>query len=178
MLPISHTHTHTNTYALCSADAHSQWSSKPPACHLLLPDELRGSNQQGTQGSCKGFCHCISGELSCILGEEYRKKCTRTNLEARADASLRAVPCTVLPEVVAVYLGAQLLSHRLHRSKPESLVSALVSHHSPSLYPNQSGHHGKLSRISVLEPTEVYSDTSLLKPRHDSLASKIKYLCT
>jgi len=91
--PISHTHTHTNTYAFCSANTPSQWSSKPPACFLLLPDELCSSNQQGTQGSCKGFCHCISGEWSWILGEEYRKKCTCTNLEARADASLGAVSC-------------------------------------------------------------------------------------
>lgn len=70
--PISHTHTHTNVCAFCSAGVHSQRSSKPPACHLLLLDELCGSNQQGTQGSCKVFFHCISGELS--KGQRAQRK--------------------------------------------------------------------------------------------------------
>lgn len=170
--------THTYTYAFCSADWPSQWSSKPPACQLLLPDELCSLNKQSAQGICKGFYHCISQKLSSILDDWYWKKCTYTNLEGRADWSLGAVSCTVLHKPLAIYLGEELLSHRLHHSKPESLALALSSHHGPSLDPSKSRHHRRLSRISVLEPAEVYSSTSLLKPRHDSLVSKIEYLCT
>jgi len=52
------------------------------------------------------------------------------------------------------------------------LAPALVSHHGFSPDPTQSGQHRRLSRISVLEPTVVYSNTSLFKPRHDSLGTK------
>lgn len=154
---------------LCSAVTHSQWSSKPPACHLLLP-----------MNNIKSARH--PRELQRIFSLHFRgteldpwwkvQKKPNTYKPGNHKPETSALHCAYLG--CGIYLGVQLLSHRLHCSKPESLPSALVSHHSPSLDPNQSKHCRRLSRIYVLEP-DIHTRLFQI---NTWLSSKIKHLCT
>lgn len=87
-----HTHRHTQIHLplLCSRTQSVElWSSKPPACHLLLPMNCAVQISKAPKGVLQRILplHFRGTELD--PSEEYRKNCTPTNLEATADTSPR-----------------------------------------------------------------------------------------
>lgn len=97
------THTYTHKYVcllLCSRAVNGALSHQLVTYCYQMNCEVQISRAHG--GVAKDFAIAFQGNWAGPLVKSTEKKCTRTNLEARGEASLRAVPCTVLPQVVGV----------------------------------------------------------------------------
>lgn len=66
------THTYTHK-CLCSAVTHSQWSSKPPACHLLLPMNCAVQISKAPKGVAKDFAIAFQGNWAGSLLKSTEK---------------------------------------------------------------------------------------------------------
>lgn len=131
---VSHTHEYI---CLGSAVARSQWSSKPPACHLLFPMNCAVQISKAPKGVAKDFSIAFQGNWAASLVKSTEKN---VHLQTWKPQLTEAQDQCLAVRLPRPWQSVWECSYSVPGSKAESLLWSLASHHSSSLDPNQSKH--------------------------------------